>query len=118
MRIYVVREYHGSYYVPHNLTLIVAGRLASGTHTLLKVLEEQVEPSLIAHDQNHGPRPEGWKRPFLETPSANQPPFTQTINDTIEFPEKDESVGEVLISWQGPPPTDHLENKVGSFGPR
>ena len=109
---YAVREYHGSYYVPHNLTLIVAGKLASGTSTLLDVVQDKIEPSLIAHGQNHGPRPKGWKKPFLETPSANRPPFTQTIRDTVEFPEQDESVGEVQISWQGPAPTDFQENKV------
>ncbi|GJE87608.1 Zn-dependent peptidase M16-like protein [Phanerochaete sordida] len=107
-----IREYHGSYYVPHNLTLIVAGKLASGTNTLLDVVQNQIEPSLIAHGQNHGPRPKGWKKPFLETPSANRPPFTETIRDTVEFPEQDESVGEVQISWQGPAPTDFQENKA------
>ncbi|KIP12417.1 hypothetical protein PHLGIDRAFT_61992 [Phlebiopsis gigantea 11061_1 CR5-6] len=107
-----IRDYHRSYYVPHNLTLIVAGKLASGTHTLLNVLETQVEPSIIAHGQNHGPKRKGWRRPFLETPSASQPSFTQTKKDSIEFPEKDESVGEVAISWQGPSPTDYLENKA------
>ncbi|EKM61160.1 uncharacterized protein PHACADRAFT_247588 [Phanerochaete carnosa HHB-10118-sp] len=107
-----IRDYHSSYYVPHNLTLIVAGKLASGTNTLLDVVQNKVEPSLIAHGQNHGPRPKGWKRPFLETPSANRPPFTETIRDTVEFPEQDESLGEVQISWQGPAPTDFLENKA------
>ena len=107
-----VREYHGSYYVPQNLTLIVAGKLASGTNTLLDVVQNRVEPSVIAHGQNHGPHPKGWRRPFLETPSANRPPFTETIKDTVEFPEQDESVGEVQVSWQGPAPTDFLENKV------
>ena len=111
-KICLVREYHGSYYVPHNLSLIVAGKLASGTNTLLDVLQERVEPSIIAHGQNQGPRPKHWVRPFLETPSAHQPPFAKTIKDTVEFPEKDESVGEVQMSWQGPPPTDLLENKV------
>lgn len=102
--------------MPHNLTLIVAGKLASGTETLLKVLQQEVEPSLIEHGQNLGPRPKGWKRPFLETPSAHRTPFTETIKDTVEFPEKDESVGEVQISWQGCAPTDFLENKVRAQG--
>lgn len=110
--ILVVRDYHGSYYVPHNLTLIVAGKLASGTGTLLDVVQERVEPSIISHGQDLGTRPKDWRRPFLETPSSNRPTFTQTVKDTVEFPEKDESVGEVQISWLGPSPTDFLENKV------
>lgn len=99
--------------MPHNFTLIVAGRLAAGTKSLLDVIQNDVEPSLIAHGQNAGPRPSGWKRPFLETPSAYRPPFSETITKTVEFPEKDESVGEVQIGFVGPPPQDFLEASVG-----
>ena len=111
-RLILVRKYHASYYVPHNLTLIVAGKLASGTKTLLDVVQEQIEPSLIARGQNQGPRPKGWKRPFLETPSAERKPFTETISDVVEFPEKDESVGEVQISWLGPPMGSFFEGRA------
>ncbi|PSS37563.1 hypothetical protein PHLCEN_2v579 [Hermanssonia centrifuga] len=107
-----IREYHHSYYVPQNFTLIVAGKLASGTQSLLNVVQTQVEPSLIAHGQNQGPRPAGWKKPFVETPSANRPAFSETIKETVEFPEKDESVGEIQISWVGPPPNAFLETKA------
>lgn len=87
----IVRKYHAAYYIPHNLSLIVAGKLASGTLSLLDVVQNKVEPSLISHEQNTGPRPSGWKRPFVETPSAIRPPIEKTIKDTVEFPEKDES---------------------------
>lgn len=87
----LVREYHASYYVPHNLSLIVAGKLSSGTESLLSVVQEQVEPSLIAHGQKNGPKPSGWKRPFVETPSAIRPPISASIKETVEFPEQDES---------------------------
>ncbi|KAI0815109.1 Metalloenzyme, LuxS/M16 peptidase-like protein [Irpex lacteus] len=107
-----IRKYHASYYVPHNLTLIVAGKLASGTQTLLDVVQEQIEPSLIEHGQNKGARPPGWKRPFLETPSAERKPFTETVVDVVEFPEKDESVGELQISWLGPPTGSFLEGRA------
>ncbi|KAJ6503445.1 Metalloenzyme, LuxS/M16 peptidase-like protein [Mycena vitilis] len=107
-----IREYHSTYYVPHNLSLIVTGKLSSGTQTLLSVVQEQVEPSLIAHGQNLGPRPPGWKRPFMETASAIRPPIQETIKDTIEFPEEDESVGELIISSLGPAPNQFLERKA------
>lgn len=112
--VYSVRHYHGSYYVPHNLTLIVAGKLASGIKTLLNVVQDKIEPTLVAHGQNQGPRPKGWVRPFLETPSARRIPFNKTITEVVEFPEKDESVGELQISWQGPPTNSYLEQKVRS----
>ncbi|KAJ3514376.1 hypothetical protein NLJ89_g2417 [Agrocybe chaxingu] len=107
-----IRDYHSSYYVPHNLTLIVAGKLSSGTSSLLQVVQEKIEPSLIQHQQNKGPRPPGWKRPFLETPSANREPIAATITNVVEFPEKDESMGELIITFLGPPPSDHLSRKA------
>ncbi|KAI0375392.1 hypothetical protein BV20DRAFT_960528 [Pilatotrama ljubarskyi] len=107
-----IRNYHHTYYVPHNLTLIITGKLASGTESLLDVVQKQVEPSIVAHGQNKGPKPPGWKRPFMETPSALRKPIAQTIKETVEFPEKDESVGELQIGFLGPPPTAFLERKA------
>ncbi|KZT05962.1 uncharacterized protein LAESUDRAFT_701454 [Laetiporus sulphureus 93-53] len=107
-----IREYHHKYYVPHNLALIVTGKLASGTTSLLSVIEKQIEPVLVDHGQNHGPRPLGWKRPFAETPSALRGPIQTTLKETVEFPEKDESVGELVIGFMGPPPNAFLERKA------
>lgn len=71
-----------------------------------------MEPSIVKHSQNQGPRPKGWKRPFLETPSARRNPLTKTVKETVEFPEKDESVGELQLGFLGPPPTAFLERKA------
>ena len=87
-----VRKYHASYYVPHNLALIVAGKLTGGTSSLLRVVQERIEPSLIQHKQNNGSRPAGWKRPFVETPSAQRKPIPAPTKSLVEFPEKDESM--------------------------
>jgi len=107
-----IRDYHQTYYVPHNLSLIVAGKLSSGTETLLSVVQNKIEPSIIAHGQNKGPKPSGWKRPFLETPSAERKPIAQLVERTVEFPEKDESTGELLINYLGPRNGDLLECKA------
>lgn len=107
-----IRNYHSTYYVPHNLTLIVGGKLSSGTNSLLQVVQDQVEPSLIEHGQNKGPRPEGWKRPFVETASADRKPITQDLKEVVEFPEKDESMGELIINFVGPAHTQFLERKA------
>jgi hypothetical protein len=90
----------------------VTGKLSSGTSSLLKVIQEQIEPNIIAHGQNQGPRPPGWKRPFLETASAKREPISKTIKDTVEFPEKDESMGELIMTFMGPPLRNFLELKV------
>lgn len=108
----LVRDYHHTYYVPHNLTLIVTGKLASGTASLLDVVQNKVEPSIVAHGQDKGPRPAGWKRPFIETASSQRKAIPETIKETVEFPEKDESVGELQLGFLGPPPTAFLERKA------
>lgn len=87
-----VRNYHADYYLPHNLALIVAGKFSSGTSSLLRVVQEQIEPNLISHGQNHGPSPSGWKRPFVETASAIRAPILATTKHTVNFPDKDECV--------------------------
>ncbi|KAJ3568798.1 hypothetical protein NP233_g5473 [Leucocoprinus birnbaumii] len=107
-----IRQYHSTYYVPHNLSLIVTGKLSSGTTSLLDVVQKHVEPSIIAHGQDKGPRPPGWKRPFLETASANRIPVSEPVKETVEFPEKDESVGDLIISFLGPAPNQYLERKA------
>ena len=92
-----VREYHSNYYVPHNLALIVTGKLSNGTSSLLRVVQEQIEPNLISHGQNHGPSPSGWKRPFVETASAIRTPIPTTMKHIVEFPEKDECMCFLVI---------------------
>lgn len=109
---FAVRQYHSTYYVPHNLSLIVTGKLSSGTKSLLSVLQEKVEPSITAHGQDQGPRPKGWRRPFVETASANRERIKEVTKEVVEFPEKDESQGELLVTYNGPPPTAFLERKV------
>lgn len=110
LNVETIRDYHKSYYVPHNLCLIVAGRLS--TQDLLGVLQHEVEPSILKHGPAHGPRPQGWKRPFLETASAVPPVIKETKSETVEFPESDESVGELALHFLGPAPTDHLTLKA------
>ena len=117
LNLHLVRDYHKQYYVPHNLTLIITGKMSKGTPSILSVLQEQVEPSIVAHGQNRGPRPVGWKRPFLETPSANRPLIAKPLQETTTFPEKDESLGELVISYLGPPPSEFLERKVCNHDP-
>ncbi|THH28068.1 hypothetical protein EUX98_g6115 [Antrodiella citrinella] len=107
-----IRDYHHTYYVPHNLSLIVSGKLASGTQSLLEVIQSKVEPSIAEHGQNNGRLPQGWKRPFVETNSAKRNNIPKTIAKSIEFPEKDESVGELQINFMGPAPNAFLERKA------
>jgi hypothetical protein len=75
-------------------------------------VQNKIEPSIIAHGQNKGPKPLGWKRPFVETPSAQRKPIAELIERTVEFPEKDESTGELLICYMGPRNDNLIEIKA------
>ncbi|KAG9104560.1 hypothetical protein FRC06_001340 [Ceratobasidium sp. 370] len=110
LKVEQIRDYHKSYYVPHNLCLIVSGKLK--TQELLHVLQTKVEPSILAHGPAQGPKPPGWKRPFVETASSKQPNLKGVTKATVDFPEQDESAGEVGVSFQGPPPTEFTELKA------
>jgi hypothetical protein len=80
-------------------------------------VQNKIEPSIIEHGQNQGPKPPGWKRPFLETPSAQRGPIAEFMERTVEFPEKDESTGELLINYMGPPNGDFVELKARTLCP-
>lgn len=95
--------------MPQNLCLIVGGKLS--TQSLLETVQNEVEPRIKEHNQANGPKPAGWKRPFMETPSADKVAITQTKKDTVEFPEKDESMGEVMVSFVGPEYTESSDIK-------
>ncbi|KAH8114466.1 Metalloenzyme, LuxS/M16 peptidase-like protein [Phellopilus nigrolimitatus] len=110
-----IRDYHAKYYVPHNLCLIVGGKFTGGTESLLSVVQNEIEPTLVANGQNNGIRgPPGWARPFVETPSADRVPFeSKTV--TVELPPIDEEVGTLVIIWMGPPPNDYLTRNALNF---
>lgn len=115
-----IRDYHAKYYAPHNVALVVAGPLPADE--LLKTANA-IDDDLIKSGKAPGPSgPSGWTRPFLTTPSASAPVIDGTeagddpslfpVDDdssrdklrrknTIEFPEEDESTGEVYLTWMG-----------------
>ncbi|GAA5862491.1 hypothetical protein JCM1840_004200 [Sporobolomyces johnsonii] len=110
LKVEEIREYHGAMYVPQNITINVAGRSLDPTK-LLETLTEKVIPSIIEHKQNKGSRPPGWIRPFVESSTASNPPkIEKDTTELVEFPEKDESVGELMLSWIGVPHNDFLND--------
>lgn len=108
----LVRKYHTSYYVPHNLCLIVSGKLS--TEALLNTIQQEIEPRIKDHNQANGSRPAGWKRPFMETSSNEVPKILEPVKDVVEFPEHDETTGELQISLVGPTVNEYGDQKVAS----
>ena len=95
-----IREFHRDMYQPKNLCLILAGEIDH--EELLNVLD--TFESTILDDI---PRPDApFKRPWVE--SKQTPHLTKTTIDTVEFPEEDESFGQIEIRFLGPDCNDDL----------
>lgn len=121
-----IRAYHKEYYAPHNTAVVICGALErEALLDAVMVTEER----LVEKGHVSGPQgPPGWRRPFLDTGSAVPPVIDGTRIEIpgvdnadppaadplrrrvfVEFPEADESVGEVQLSWVGPPPDALLD---------
>ena len=61
---------------------------------VLKALEP-VEENIVSK----GPLPP-LQRPWIET--GNFPNLKENIEETVLFPDEDESMGTVLVAWNGP----------------
>ena len=94
-----IRDFHKEMYQPRNLCLIIIG--AVDHENLLDVMDHF--ESTIRDDV---PKPEApFRRPWVhEKPT---PPL-ELITETVHFPEEDETMGEILISFLGPPYDDDL----------
>lgn len=89
-----IREYHRQMYQPRNLCLVIVG--AVDHPNLLHVLEEFEETIL-----GDIPKPDAFfKRPWVD--SAQAPLLKHSLVGTVEFPEEDETTGEVMVSFFGP----------------
>ncbi|BFZ62739.1 hypothetical protein YB2330_003849 [Saitoella coloradoensis] len=96
-----IREYHASYYVPQNLSLIITGNVDH--NALLETLQNTVEQTII---EKGVPDLSTWQRPWVDSPAPS--PLGESKTATVEFPEEDESMGELMISWLGPSCNDNL----------
>ncbi|KAL2257247.1 hypothetical protein VTK26DRAFT_445 [Humicola hyalothermophila] len=96
-----IREFHKAMYQPQNLAIIIIGDAPHDD--LLKILD-QFEESIA--DDIPPPNP-NFKRPFVDSPQP--PPLDKTIVETVEFPEEDESTGEVFVVFFGPSCIDQVQ---------
>jgi Zn-dependent M16 (insulinase) family peptidase len=95
-----IRQFHRDMYQPKNLRLILIGEVDHpNLLDILDKFEDQIIDRVPAYDAS-------FKRPWVE--SKRTPPLSKTIIDTVEFPEEDESTGEVQIAFLGPETIDNL----------
>ncbi|KAI9775319.1 MAG: hypothetical protein M1839_001303 [Geoglossum umbratile] len=95
-----IREFHREMYHPKNLCLIIIGEVDH--ENLLEVLDKFETPFLDDLPKFNDP----WKRPWVE--SVQPPMLQESVVEKVEFPEDDESKGEITISSFGPDANDSL----------
>lgn len=119
-----VREYHAKYYVPHNVSVspvVTNDKLclhmdgAVNVEELFDVLNNKVEPMILeakkgTAEGGEWKPPVDWKRPFVETTTANPVSIPSSQTKVVEFMEEDESMGEFITTFLGPAPNEFLES--------
>ncbi|EER25298.1 hypothetical protein CPC735_019020 [Coccidioides posadasii C735 delta SOWgp] len=97
-----IRAFHKEMYQPKNLCLIIVGEV---DHTdLLSVLDKFEDTILDVIPSPNAP----FQRPWVE--STPTPPLQASVIDTVEFPEEDESFGEIEIRFLGPDCNDRVQS--------
>lgn len=87
-----IREFHKDIYRPDNLSIIVSGEIDPREFEVIIRKIDNDLPS-IKTDPPH-------KRPFVDTEPKNYP--GKNVVETVEFPENDESFGQISLTWIGP----------------
>ncbi|RYP05693.1 hypothetical protein DL764_003618 [Monosporascus ibericus] len=89
-----IRDFHKVMYQPRNMCVIVVGEVDhENLIEILDTFEESVKDDIPLLDAP-------FRRPWIE--SAQPPALKRTTVETIEFPEEDESTGDMVIAFFGP----------------
>lgn len=102
-----IRDFHRQMYRPNNLCLVIAGEI---DHTNLLDILDKFEHGLLNDLPDLS---KDWKRPWIDSPAA--PPLKWSTIEKIEFPEEDESSGEIKIVFFGPNTNDIVLGKASSL---
>jgi Zn-dependent M16 (insulinase) family peptidase len=89
-----IRQFHKDMYCPQNLCVIIIGEVEE--KELLTILDK-FEKEHFNTDYQIDTK---WKRPWVD--SENVIPLTESKVATVEFPDRDESTGEVMLAFLGP----------------
>lgn len=95
-----IRAFHREMYQPKNLCLIITGEV---DHDDMLTILDKFEGTILADI----PSPDSpFHRPWIESKQA--PPLLKSVVESVEFPEEDESFGEIEIRFLGPDCSDPL----------
>lgn len=95
-----IRQFHRDMYRPDNLCVIITGSVDE--EELLQIMET-FDAELNPYDPS-----KAKPRPFVD--SVHEVPLAKSIIEEVEFPDDDESMGEMICSWIGPLASDTLTN--------
>lgn len=99
-----IRQFHRDMYLPKNLCLVINGEII---HQELLAVLDRFEDSIL--DDVPG-ADTAFSRPWLGPRSKPTPPLKHSVVQTVEFPEEDESSGEISIHFLGPNCDDSLQS--------
>lgn len=102
-----IRAFHKDMYQPKNLCLVLTGEV---DHDELRQILDAFEDTIVA-DVPAFDAP--FTRPWVT--STPTPPIAETVVETVDFPEEDESMGEVLVGFLGPKCNDHIGSSAMSI---
>lgn len=95
-----IRDFHRQMYQPKNLCLALFGEI---DHDHLLEILDTFESTIL----DDIPSPNApFKRPWVD--SVQTPPLSESAIETVEFPEEDESSGQIDIVFLGPHCADPL----------
>lgn len=95
-----IRAFHREMYQPKNLCLVLIGEVDH--KNLLSILDKFEDGILDDVPSLSAPFTRPWEK------AGRTPKILSTTIETVEFPEEDESMGEVLIGFLGPDFNDDL----------
>lgn len=96
-----IRQFHREMYQPKNLCLVITGEVDQTN--MLNILDKFEDTILDVIPSPDAP----FKRPWVD--SKQTPPLEKSVVQKIEFPEEDESFGEIEIRFQGPDCNDPVQ---------
>ena len=104
-----IRAFHREMYQPKNLCLIITGEV--GHDHLLETLDDFESTILDVIPSPETP----FKRPWIDSEQAR--PLPKSIIEKVEFPEEDESFGEIEIRFLGPNCNDPIQSGLTTILP-
>jgi len=96
-----IREFHKEMYQPKNLCLVIVGEV---DHENMLDILDKFEDAIL----EEVPKPDDpFRRPWIESPET--PDLKESVIKTVEFPEEDESAGDILVGFLGPDCNDVVQ---------